>query len=872
MNAPVLHTQAIKSALRITLTYMVAAALWIFTSDYLLERIVTDPFWNTVLHTTKGGLFVIVSGAFLYVLFTAEFNTREKAKQLALASEARLANILEIAANAMIATDGDHRVQLFNPAAEIIFGYQANEMMHKPFDMLLDPASHAAYYEYASTVATASTAQRSGAYFEAQARRRYGSTFPAEVSVAASTHEGQTTYTIIVRDITAQKQAEEDLIASRDRINNILESITDAFFTLDQEWRFTYVNREAERALSHSREELLDQRVWDMFPPAVQTAFFTNYHRVLNEHVSVVFEEYYPPMETWFEVHAYPSPTKDGMSAYFRNINERKRAEQELRRVNRALKTLSACNQTLVRATSERELLSNICHVIVETGGYCLAWVGYAEPDGDRRIIPVAESGAKDNYLDNIFITWADVPQGQGPTGTAVRTGQTRVVKNIHTDDTYALWRENAAKQGFTSSIALPLLLNGTADGTPQRAALNIYSQEPDAFDDAEIALLSELADDIVYGIETLRIRERHRQAEEEVRFQKTLLEAQSEASIDGILIVSPNDEWLFFNQRFIDMWHISDEVATAGVGKVARHSVLNQLVDPDAFLKMADYLYSHPEAIAQDDMALNDGRTFERYSAPVKGTDGTHYGRIWLYRDMTERRRLFDEIHQNHERLQTLSRRLVEIQETERRHIARELHDEIGQALTGLHLVLEMVARIPASDEISRRLVEAHEMVGDLMARVRELSLNLRPAMLDDLGILPTLRWYFQRYTSQTNVRVAFKHSGMDRRFAPEIETVVYRVIQEALTNVARYAGVDDVTVRLWSDQHSLGVQIEDEGAGFDTEAALAKNTSSGLAGMHERVLLLNGEFSIESSPGSGTCVIVEMPLTFAVASNDLL
>ena len=224
---------------------------------------------------------------------------------------------------------------------------------------------------------------------------------------------------------------------------------------------------------------------------------------------------------------------------------------------------------------------------------------------------------------------------------------------------------------------------------------------------------------------------------------------------------------------------------------------------------------------------------------------------------------RLFEQVRVGRERLQTLSRQLLEVQEAERRHIARELHDEVGQALTGLKLLLDMSTRSPA-DEVAANLSEAQAMISELMALVRDLSLDLRPAMLDDLGLLPTLLWHFDRYTTQTHVRVTFKHTGLEgRRFAPQVETAAYRIAQEALTNVARHAGVSEVAVRLWTDQDTLSVQIEDQGAGFDPEVALAASGTTGLAGMHERAVLLGGQLTIESAPGAGTYVTAELPLS---------
>ncbi|MSS72151.1 MAG: sensor histidine kinase [Candidatus Latescibacteria bacterium] len=206
-------------------------------------------------------------------------------------------------------------------------------------------------------------------------------------------------------------------------------------------------------------------------------------------------------------------------------------------------------------------------------------------------------------------------------------------------------------------------------------------------------------------------------------------------------------------------------------------------------------------------------------------------------------------------ERLQALSRRLVEVQEAERRHVARELHDEIGQGLTGIHLLLRMSTCEPAH--------QAQEVVGELIGRVRNLSLDLRPSMLDDLGLLPALLWHLDRYTAQTDISVTFRHTGLEgRRFPPGVETGAYRIVQEALTNVARYAGVREATVRLRADRETLHVQVEDQGAGFDPETALAARATSGLSGMRERAALLGGTLKVESAPGAGVRLQAELPV----------
>ncbi len=254
--------------------------------------------------------------------------------------------------------------------------------------------------------------------------------------------------------------------------------------------------------------------------------------------------------------------------------------------------------------------------------------------------------------------------------------------------------------------------------------------------------------------------------------------------------------------------------------------------------------------------VALENARLFEEQLGLLEETT----------RQRAEESRLLAQVLAGRERLQTLSRRLVEVQEAERGHIARELHDEIGQALTALKLTLEMAGRPAAGADLrpddAPVLDDARVLVDELMTRVRDLSLDLRPAMLDDLGILPALLWHLERYTARMGVRVTFRHTGVNGRFRPEVETAVYRIVQEALTNVARHSGKREATVRLWADAEVLGIEIADEGVGFDVAAAMAAGTTGGLGGMQERAVLLDGHLAVESAPGAGTRVTAELPL----------
>jgi len=279
----------------------------------------------------------------------------------------------------------------------------------------------------------------------------------------------------------------------------------------------------------------------------------------------------------------------------------------------------------------------------------------------------------------------------------------------------------------------------------------------------------------------------------------------------------------------------------------------------------------------AEVDEAIRERRGFD-FDYRITRSDGSAHvlhdrGRIILNdegepirlvgtaQDVTEIRQAEQALQEYTARLQTLSRRLLEVQEEERRHLSRELHDEVGQMLTALRLILKPDADL-TTNAARARFEQARALVDELLMMVRELSFDLRPAALDQLGLVPGLLDLFERYANQTGVRVNFKHDGVDGRFAPKVETAAYRIVQEGLTNVARHGGVTGVTVRVWASVDMLSAQIEDRGRGFDAEDALARPRSGGLVGMQERVTLLGGQLTIESRPGAGTQITAELPL----------
>ncbi len=233
-----------------------------------------------------------------------------------------------------------------------------------------------------------------------------------------------------------------------------------------------------------------------------------------------------------------------------------------------------------------------------------------------------------------------------------------------------------------------------------------------------------------------------------------------------------------------------------------------------------------------------------------------------------TEKARLFEAVNQQREQLRSLTTRLTEVQEDERKQLARELHDELGQALTAISINLETIKKeVPnnASIKLCRSLEESILLTMQTLDQVREMSLSLRPPMLDDLGLIPTLHWYLKQYAERVDIEARFGVEGLDSRLPPEIEITLYRIVQEALTNVARHSGASTVNLSLKEVAHNIQVIIEDNGCGFNLHTVLNQklpNQGAGLVGIRERTTLLCGEFDIQTTSGQGTRLSISIPL----------
>ena len=461
---------------------------------------------------------------------------------------------------------------------------------------------------------------------------------------------------VIARDITDRKQTEKSLQESEERLKRILESSPDAITVTDLNGVIIECNQKTldmHRFLT--KEELLGKSALDLIAPKDHQKATRNMELTLTHGLVKDLE--------------YTLLTKDGQEflgefsasvirdlsgnpkafvAITKDITERKRSEEALSKVNRALKALSRCNEVLVRTTEESELLNEICRLIVEVGGYRMAWVGFAEQDEKKTVRPVAHAGYEEGYLETVNITWADTERGRGPTGRAIQTGKPCICKDIMTDPNYAPWRAEAIKRGYASSIAFPLIDKGKSFGV-----LHIYASEPDAFDTEEVKLLTKLADDLAYGIKSLRTRAEQKRAEEDLKSSEERSKILFEYAPDAYYLNDSNGNLVDGNKAAEELIGYKREEL------IGKNFLTLNLLTKDQIPKAAANLSKSAMGLptGPDEFVLNrkDGSQVvtEIRTHPIKIKGETLV--LGIARDITERRKAEEALHDREERYRTL-------------------------------------------------------------------------------------------------------------------------------------------------------------------------------------------------------------------------
>ena len=300
-----------------------------------------------------------------------------------------------------------------------------------------------------------------------------------EIRVSQRTEELQNINRQLQLELAERKHAEKALQEKTEELDRYFTNALDLLCIADTDGYFRRLNPEWESTLGYSVSELEGRRFLDFVHPEDLEATLLTVSRLTGQNEVLNFTNRYRCRNgayRWLEWRSFPSGKR--IYAVAHDITERKRAEEALHRLNRELRAISNCNQVLMRAEDEQTLLNDICRIVCDEAGYRMAWVGYAENDDAKTIRPVAWAGVEDGYLANARHHLGRHGTGRGPSGTAIRSGETDCIQDFATDPKAAPWRDSALQRGYRSSIALPL----KDESANTFGVLNIYSTEPNAF------------------------------------------------------------------------------------------------------------------------------------------------------------------------------------------------------------------------------------------------------------------------------------------------------------------------------------------------------------------------------------------------------
>jgi PAS domain S-box-containing protein len=275
---------------------------------------------------------------------------------------------------------------------------------------------------------------------------------------------------------------------------------------------------------------------------------------------------------------------------------------------------------------------------------------------------------------------------------------------------------------------------------------------------------------------------------------------------------------------------------------------------------------------ISKNEFFLKTVRGFRHYEyilAPIRGKHNID-GIVATARDITDRKRMEKEVRISHERLKSLASKLEQVREEERTAISRELHDELGQILSGLRMDLSwLLKRLP---EENKALIDKTAFMLSYMEpaidMIRRISTDLRPGILDDLGLIAAVEWQVQIFRKRTGIDCRLETALEEANLGTDLKTALFRIVQESLTNISKHAAATKVFVSLKSDKDQVALRIEDNGKGVKP-SDLRKTKSMGILGMKERISILEGKFSIQGVPGKGTFLSVWVPMRIGKGSG---
>ncbi|HET9591190.1 MAG TPA: PAS domain S-box protein [Anaerolineales bacterium] len=689
--------------------------------------------------------------------------------------------------------------------------------------------------------------------YEAPLQRPSGETMIFDFSLYPI-HDEQGKVRFIVpegRDITERKRAEEAVRASEERFVRFMQYLPGLAWIKDMQGRYVYVNDAAEKAFNTPRERLYGKTDEDIFPAEVAAQFKKNDEQALVDGNGIqVIEtlEHEDGVVHYSLVSKFPIPGPDGSPALIGgtafDITERRRAEDALRESEERYRNLFELVPVAVYTCDADGLIQEYNHRAVELWG--------REP---RKNDPTEKycGSSKLYYPDGRYMPHEACPMRRVLAGETLEPHELEVLVE----------RPDGVRRNI---IAQPLPLRDEHGEIV--AAINCL------YDITERKQAEQALQELNQQLENrVRTRTARLQAANQALREEIAEREQAEELLRRWAHIFEHADWGIATV-YQDILTMVNPTYAKMHGYAVEELVGRNIYDifaPDTHAEVQEQIriaYERGHHIFESRHLRKDGSVFPVLvdTTVVRDEDGNVLYRAVNVQDITERKRVERELHESRERLQILSRRLVEVQEDERRAIARELHDRVGQTLAALNInLIIMNGQLSADSKelVGSRMDDSLKLVAETISLVRNVMTDLRPAVLDDYGLEAALQSYIDDYKSRYGIQVVLDPSDTPiPRLDPGLEMTLLRIGQEALTNVARHANAGQVRVSLNLIDHSIRLMVQDDGVGMDSPQGASSLKSHGLKIMRERAEAFGGTVTLESAPGKGTKVETRIPI----------